>query len=352
MATDPQDKNIASAMSSQSWGIRFAIACGIAICLVSFTKIFAGSHWIASLLSSFTVQYVLLLIPISAACLIRRRWWWGTLFIATLSIQLATIQPYFFPGKSDPLAGNEGSPSTFRLFVQNVQIDNHQHQRLIELIHQENPDAILLLETDERWIQALKTLHTSYPYYKEVPFQGAFGISILSKTAWESCEVLESGPDQLPVTVTQWGKGIKRITLIGTHPFPPISSGKAVSRNTQLQENIRLLEARSGAYEGTKILAGDFNLTPWSPCFQTLLIDPYLEHGGYRLPDQIASKNKTFQDAAEGYNLWPTWYLFPTLLGGVKIDHVLIHSDQNVMNYRVGPNIGSDHRAVIVDLAN
>lgn len=349
MATDPQPQCPTPPRSIKGWGMRIVIGCGVLIGLVLFATLFADRHWFASLLCSFTVQYALLLIPISTVCIIARRWRWAMLFIMLLTVQTTPVLPYLFFFPPETHDKNHAGQNTFRLLVQNVQIDNRQHQRLLELIYRENPDAVLLLETDEQWIKALEPLHTVYPYYREVPFEGAFGISILSKTAWESCEVRKSGPDQLPITITQWGHGPDKITLIGTHPFPPISAEKAASRNTQLLQNIRILEARSDAYEGTKILAGDFNLTPWSPCFRKLLVDPYAGYGGYRGVNRTGQTTQTFRDAGIGYFPWPTWHLFPTLMGGVKIDHVLFHSEQSPLNYRVGPYIGSDHRAVIVD---
>jgi endonuclease/exonuclease/phosphatase (EEP) superfamily protein YafD len=78
-------------------------------------------------------------------------------------------------------------------------------------------------------------------------------------------------------------------------------------------------------------MVGDFNLTPWSPVFDAVLSAGQLN------------------DTGMGFGVRPTWYVFPTWAGGLKIDHILSSQNIAAVNYRVGPDVGSDHRAVILD---
>ncbi len=72
--------------------------------------------------------------------------------------------------------------------------------------------------------------------------------------------------------------------------------------------------------------------TPWSPHFRRLLRDSEL------------------RDVARGRGLSPTWYPTPLPLG-IPIDHVLVSDEIGVAQREVGPDLGSDHRAVRVELS-
>jgi len=82
--------------------------------------------------------------------------------------------------------------------------------------------------------------------------------------------------------------------------------------------------------QSPRLITGDFNLTPWSPWF-----------------DKICQTSQT-SDAATGFGVATTWQVFPTLIGGLKIDHTLVSDDIGVVDFRVGPDIGSDHRPTII----
>ncbi len=327
------------------------LAIGLVICLATLLRFLLPEWWITEILSSFAVQYVLLMLPLILACFIWRNWKWAALFCTVLGINGFIISDYVLFRQAPASNRNTQQEPPFRLMIQNVQVNNTAFDRLIELVNQEQPTVILLLETNENWIRALERLHGAYPWHKHDAHQGAFGISILSKQPWDSCEILKMGPHELPTVLAKWGSQESQLTLVGVHPFPPISSSKTHSRNRQLVESLRLLEANSQQYEGTKIMAGDFNMTPWSPWFKKLLVDPYQAFGGFCFGDSPSATSMPFRDAAQNFHLNPTWQLFPSLLGGVKIDQVLIHSQDEILSYRVGPNVGSDHRAVLVDIA-
>jgi endonuclease/exonuclease/phosphatase (EEP) superfamily protein YafD len=114
--------------------------------------------------------------------------------------------------------------------------------------------------------------------------------------------------------------------LIATHPLPPISPGLTASRDSQL-----LTLAERCRSNPPSLLVGDFNLAPWSPRFEPIL------------------KAGQLTDASLGYGLTPTLTPLPTLLGGLKVDHVLVSQDLTVRDYSVRPCRHSDHTIVIVD---
>jgi endonuclease/exonuclease/phosphatase (EEP) superfamily protein YafD len=79
------------------------------------------------------------------------------------------------------------------------------------------------------------------------------------------------------------------------------------------------------------IIAGDLNLSPWSPYYARLVRETGLA------------------DIRKGFGLLPTWptHLRPMM---IPIDHCLVSPDISVSRVRTGEHIGSDHLPLIVDL--
>ena len=114
--------------------------------------------------------------------------------------------------------------------------------------------------------------------------------------------------------------------IIATHPLPPVSTEYWESRNAQLKsiaENVRDSAIPT-------MVCGDLNTTPWSPFFRD-----FMNQTGLR-------------PASLGQGIPPTWTGRTALLG-LAIDYVTVPPEVQVVSRRIGPNLGSDHRPVIVD---
>jgi endonuclease/exonuclease/phosphatase (EEP) superfamily protein YafD len=96
-------------------------------------------------------------------------------------------------------------------------------------------------------------------------------------------------------------------------------------------EELNALVAFSKAQQGPLIVAGDFNLTPWSEYFRDALSAAGL------------------QDAALGFGIarsWPAQFA-PV---GMRIDHCLLSPHWRSVSADVGPALGSDHLPLVADL--
>jgi len=82
--------------------------------------------------------------------------------------------------------------------------------------------------------------------------------------------------------------------------------------------------------EGPVILAGDFNMLDESPIFRAFW-------GRYR-------------DAFEIHG-WGYGYTHYTPVSQLRLDHVLFREPIECTSYQVGPNCGTPHRPVVVDLS-
>jgi endonuclease/exonuclease/phosphatase (EEP) superfamily protein YafD len=119
--------------------------------------------------------------------------------------------------------------------------------------------------------------------------------------------------------------GEERVQLALLHLPPPLAADWAEAGQQHVRQFVNMREGSKGRF----LLMGDFNATPWSAVFRRLL------RAGFR---------------RAGAGLSPTW---PSILGpfGIPIDHVLMHGPIEARSVEVGPDVGSDHRPLLVTLA-
>lgn len=283
----------------------------------------ARRAWLCELASHFRVQYAWVL-AVSAV-------WWamhghlpGALLAASFALaNLSYILPLYLPR---PLKLNHGSRRTFRLLLANVCFSNRSHDMVLQFIRQTNPDLVLLEEIDEVWLAALERLADPYPYSKAVQHRGGFGIALLSRLPHERLDVERFGNVLIPSLVGQFLLDGQRVTIIGTHPWSPISPAYTQLRNQHLEG----LAAFASRQPVPLIVLGDLNTTSWSPVFRDVL--------------RIAK----LRDSRVGFGVQPTWPVGVPFVR-IPIDHCLV-SDQVVVHRRwIGPSVGSDHAPLMVE---
>lgn len=326
---------------------RLLAAVGLIITLIS---LLGRSYWVFDLFAQFKVQWsVGLLIAGFCLALFRQKGWVLACLVAS-AINAAPIVPYFLPSGPSVSASRANGPDSgqdlhwsaksIRLLSLNVLTSNRRFEDVLSLIESKDADLVVLLEVDQAWETALQPLFSQYPHRHLEARADNFGIAFLSKHAWSDLAVFNSKHLQLPSIDVRFahhdpefadgiaeGRNSRRpLRIIATHPIPPISRSHWHARNQQLISSAERLDTASA-----NIMVGDFNLTPWSPFFADVL-----KTGGLR-------------DSALGFGVDPTWYLLPTWMGGLKIDHALIGPGVQATHYQICPDVGSDHRALVVD---
>jgi endonuclease/exonuclease/phosphatase (EEP) superfamily protein YafD len=212
----------------------------------------------------------------------------------------------------------------------NVLVSNPQYPQAAKVIRQYNPDIVALEEINQAWITGLAPVLKDYPYQKNVPLENAFGIGLYSKFPLSDVQVKAFGnpygAQQLPsITAKVHILKTETFTIVVTHPLPPMA-GFSV-RNSQLAD----IALQRTSFGRDWILTGDLNTSPWSPYFVKLI-----QQTGLR-------------DSQLGFGVQPSWPV-DSLLFRIPIDHVLVSERFVVLNRELGPNTGSDHLPVIVEL--
>jgi endonuclease/exonuclease/phosphatase (EEP) superfamily protein YafD len=209
----------------------------------------------------------------------------------------------------------------------NLQYSNSAHEAFIRLVGDQQPDIIVVEELTPAWAQALTPLSEHFPSRKLVPREGPFGIGILSRLPMHKVELLDFGHPGYPALLARIATGSGSVSLLAAHPPPPTSDTLFAARNDQLQQAATLLRGLGAR----TVLLGDLNTSPWSPFFSTLL------------------QRSGLVSARSGFGLLPTWpTFFPPAM--IPIDHCLFSSEARVNGVKTGPNIGSDHLPLVIDL--
>ncbi|MDZ7962083.1 MAG: endonuclease/exonuclease/phosphatase family protein [Aulosira sp. DedQUE10] len=294
--------------------------------------------WPLELFAHFRVHYLIvsLITTIILGILWRKRHLKSKLIViaALLLVGLNVIEvlPWYLP-HAQQLAGN--ASKQIRLLSFNINIDNYNYNEVIKVVQDNQPDAALLIEIDQRGFENLKTgLKSTLPYTFRSPGGGLALFSRLPIQDVKANNFNGKGGHNIIATLVV---DKKPITLIGTHPLVPIT------RNNFHQRNLQLAALSDYIQEINQplIIMGDFNLTPWSPYYQQFINKTNLHNT--RLGFGILP---SWPRPATHVNL-PNWLIS---LMNIPIDHCLVSKHFSVAGINTGANGNSDHAPLITDL--
>src|SRR5579872_6581442 len=273
------------------------------LALATVLGLVARLWWVFELFCHFSVQYFWGFV-ITAGLLAGMKNYKLAIYPAVFGLlHLGFIAPLYVGGKV-----HASSVQTVKLRVMslNVQSSNREHRMLCEYVRRATPDVVLFFEVNDAWDEHLVQLRDEYPYSKTSPEKGTFGLAIYSRVPlWDV--KFESLDDGNHAVIAQIGVDSTPLTLIGAHPYPPLSGGMAASRQRQFVRLGELLAAKSGPI----VLAGDLNVTSWSPLFTDLVAKTGL------------------RDSRRGFGVMSSWPAEYCPLG-ITIDHCLVSPDIEV----------------------
>ena len=291
--------------------------------LFSWATLFGAAHRYFELFTHFRLQYLLASAVLLIAFVFMRRRTEIAALAATLVLNAGLVAPWYgLPGSQ---AAAEAPVLT--LLLANVYSGNDRYEDLLALIRDEAPDIILLQELTPAWLANIEPGLADYEHRLSVPRSGSFGIGIFSRPQLTSMDTIESPPLGFPTLVATIGLPDRPLTLVTTHPMPPMGTEDYAARNEQLRSVAALVNER-----GADVLIGDLNTTIWGNAYR-------------RLEEETG-----FRNSRRGFGVLPSW---PTFLpiAMIPLDHCLVSDHLDVVETKLGPPIGSDHRPLIVKLA-
>ncbi|VGO17032.1 hypothetical protein PDESU_05626 [Pontiella desulfatans] len=294
-----------------------AISLGIATLL----GLLGRFVWFFDLFSHFRVQYMQLCLPLVGIALWKRMNQRAVAIILLALLNYAFVLPLYF-GKPDP-----GTGKPIRAMLMNLNAGNGNTEQVLGAIREANPDLLLLEEVTPKWAAELAVLDSDYAYRIAEPQEGCFGIMMISKYPLEHATVVEIGTAGVPTIIAEGHFPQGTVSIIGTHPLPPIGATYSSHRNSQLAD----LPYVAQKQKHPVLLLGDLNVTPFSYWFRRVT--------------EMGLKN-----SMKGFGFQPTWPANNRFLR-IPLDHVLHSPEITIHNRMVGGDVGSDHFPVMVDFS-
>ena len=243
------------------------------------------------------------------------------------------IHPYTpFVRKTVQEADRVDEANRITLVMSNVEMENEEHGRFLDMVRRENPDILLAVEVNDRWMKAIDAaLSKQYEFSVKQPLENWYGMVMFSHLELMDPRVEYLVQDDIPSirTRVKLRSGVE-VHLRGIHPRPPepLRDQSSAPRDAELVVVGRQIE------KGEKvpsIVAGDLNDVAWSPTSQLFvrlsgLLDPRAGRGFY---NSFNARNP---------------------LARYPLDHVFHSNHFKLVTLKRLPAIGSDHFPILVTL--
>lgn len=309
--------------------LRYVLCLGmIIVSLIAWLSSLYGWILPIEILSHFQVQYFIISLCFLSGVLvvIRNK---KILFLAIFAVTITSINVlnWYIPWFSYQAV----ETPDLRVLVYNVNQNNENYKKALAMIRKKRPDLAILLEVNDIWIQKINQLNDQFSDFLYSSQIDNRGIAIYSQFPLKHTSTNLYGNSDKPILSADLNINKQLIHLIATHPAMPLNSFQ--DRNLELDQIATYLESLNQPV----ILAGDLNITMWSPYYR-------------RFVNQAGLKN-----SRQGFGILPTWptqSMHPMIakLLSIPVDHCLITPDIQVKRIHIGDNAGSDHFPLITDL--
>ncbi len=298
--------------------VGFAMALAVATA-ASFT----GGFWPwGGLLADLRIQFFVTSVFLLASALVVSRS--SLVLVLTFVAFMANAAPVL---PQITVRAAEATPDgpTLNGMVLNLLFGQAPPERVAGVIEEWQPDIIAFTEINrETDAQYGALLRERYPFTASSGRIGTKELRIFSRYRLSDVAVRREGVASPVVTATVNALGAEWRMIAFHAPSPLFRVG---SRDIALKKVAEIARSEKAPY----FVAGDLNVTPWSPVFADMLAEGELKDSGL------------------GHRIDNTW-LMRQVPFGLPIDHVLVSKDISVAERAVSSPVGSDHRALFARL--
>ncbi|EBA11579.1 endonuclease/exonuclease/phosphatase family protein [Roseobacter sp. CCS2] len=248
---------------------------------------------------------------------------------AAFVYQAIQIFPYTpFAPKEIALSAAPSASDEVTSMAVNVLMENTRYDDLINIIEREDPDVLLLMETDALWAEALESTLARYATVKSYIEDDHYGMIFATRLDVVSTEFIWPIDDDTPAV-----KAILRapngpeFNFIGLHPRPPVPGNDTETRDRQIK-NAALM---TSSMDRPTICMGDFNDVSWSWTTKR-----FKEYGNFREPRIGRGMISSFHAD----------YPFMRL----PIDQLFVTENVGLVSFARLENFGSDHFPMIATI--
>lgn len=278
--------------------------------------------WVFEPVDTLRLQYVVVLLAGALAAILLRRPRLAGLAAALAAVNVALL--WVLTGGTPASRAGTGS---LRVVTANVEVGNTHFHAVERLVAETKPELFGVIELTPEMTDHLRAALPQYRVRVLAPRDDAYGIGVFSRVALMSARVVrlpaDAGP---PAVVVRLRVAGKPMTVVVVHIRTPFAG------SIHVRQLHALAEARSRVGGGVAI-CGDFNTPPWSGPLRDFASDAHL--------------SDLYGHAAWRAYSWPTW----SWALRVPIDNCFVSDGLVVRDHRRGPDVGSDHFPLVVDLA-
>ncbi|MEL7142833.1 MAG: endonuclease/exonuclease/phosphatase family protein [Cyanobacteria bacterium J06573_11] len=300
----------------------------------SFLMMRYGWKIYLELFSHFQVQYLIIDVALCAVVILLRCRWQTYIGLFLVVLFALPVLGWYSASAFDVFPTFE-QPAHLRILSANVNTKNDQYEKVLSYVRSHQPDMVAFIEVDDVWQQQLDDLRDLLPYAYGKTSPDNFGLLLYSKQPLENVRTDYFGTEDYVSVVAQTTFQGAPITLVATHPPPPIRADIFHTRNRQLD----VIQQFLSTVNTEKIVVGDLNITMWSPYYR-----------------RFVNKAK-LANTRKGVGIMPTWparhHKIPTILTPlfqIPIDHCLTSDGLSTQRISVEGDLGSDHKPLLVDV--
>lgn len=313
------------------------IVTGYAFIIFSLVPLIKSHHWLIRVFDyprsqKFWISLIVLLLFLTIADF---NITYHKIFAGLLSLNvvylLTAIWNYTPFASIQMKKGGEVESTGIRILIANVFQDNDRFDLCLARIREQDPDIILLVETNDVWTRAIEKELKNYPHRVLQPQENTYGMLLFSKLKIVKHEIRFLVEEDVPsITADIQTDDGKRFRLYGLHPKPPVPQESEDS--TDRDAEILLVGKEARKCHLPVIVAGDLNDVAWSHTTNLFLkvsglLDPRIGRGFF----------STFH-ARYRFFRWP-------------LDHVFCSSHFYLSSLRRLHDIGSDHFPIFIEVA-
>lgn len=240
----------------------------ITIIVISYFPFFGNKHWVFRGPDFLRIQLMILLVGFSffwlflSENLSAYHWGVGLGALATSIYHGSHIFPYT---RFVRVISPKGSPGekVIKILLSNVLQPNEDKEKLQALIQEEDPDIILLVETDQEWENAMSMLEETYPFTVKVPQDNLYGMHLYSRIEFRLPDtrfLVEDGIPSIKVQIQL--DEAENFDLYCLHPAPPSPTENPTSKPRD--EELLLIAKEVHASNRPSVVFGDMNDVAWS----------------------------------------------------------------------------------------
>jgi endonuclease/exonuclease/phosphatase (EEP) superfamily protein YafD len=227
-------------------------------------------------------------------------------------------------------ADHNDSDNRVVIVSSNVFQDNRNTAGCLKMLQKNDPDIILLLETDQFWYEGTRQLKEKYPYQVLVPQENTYGMLLYSRLELLNAQTRFLVDPEIPSIKTdvklQSGECIE---LYCVHPTPPVPGEN--THSTERDKEL-LMVAREVKQSGKPaIVIGDLNDVAWS------------------YTTDLFTKISGLLDPRVGRGFYNTFHAKTPLLR-FPLDHVFCSTDFKLVRLARLENFSSDHFPILINL--